>query len=348
MRGQKIVPFFIFINMEFEYFVNKFNTGELDVEKYFNNYETFFNILKKRGYMSMVHPSAQGSEEWQNEYLIWLYEEDRKKFYEYVVKLLSDDLIIDDNGNIFLEIKNRGDLSSIFCSGRNEISRETVEQILSGEGDAWDHVWDTTDNVYRDVIEELTPENDKRLQEYIVDTLKDKQIEPESEELELIATEQGHPEYALINSENVKRIIDSEESMNYLFENGLEDLKSELQSIHNNSYTSAYEEEIYEDIFDKINEYFNGRGEWISKPHTYKKDTTVEFFKIPVAGNFDSIILDYLNDNKTYGNSGTLEYWSSYLSILKEYSDCLSVYPPDYANSRLVDKNINMFFQDYF
>lgn len=331
--------------MTFEEIVDDFNNGDLDVEKYFNDYQTFFNILKKRGYMSLVHPTAAGSEDWQNEYLLWLYQEDRKKFYEYVVMLLSSDLVMDENGNIFLETKDRGELSRLFCSGRNDISRNTIEQILSG--DIWDPYSDTTDDVYRDVIEELTPENDKRLQEYIVDTLKDKQIEPLSDELELIANEQGHPEYALITPENVKRIIDSEESMDYLFKNGLEDLKSELYSIHSSAYNAAYEDEVYNDIFNKINEYFNGKGEWISRPHTYKKDTTVEIFKIPVASNFDTIILDYLNDNKGYSNSGTLEYHGSYISILDESVECLSVYPPDYPDSRLVDKNINMYFQDY-
>jgi hypothetical protein len=342
----KIVPFFVFIVMTFEEIIDDFNNGELDVTKYFNNYQTFFSILKKRGYMSMVDPTAPDSSEWQNEYLIWLYEEDRKKFYEYVVTLLNSDLIMDDSGNIFLETTDRGSFSKLFCSNRNDISRDTIEQILSGE-DAFDPYWDTTDDVYRDVIEELTPENDKRLQEYIVDILNGREVEPEGEELELIASEQGHPEFAIITSENVKRIIDDEESMNYLLNNGLEDLKSELYSIHSSSYNSAYEEQVYDDIFDKINEYFNGNGEWSSRPHTYKKDTMVEIFKIPVASNFDSVILDYLNYNKGYGSSGTLEYWGSYLSILDESVDCLSVYSPDYPDSRLIDKNINMYFKDY-
>ena len=333
--------------MTFEEIVDDFNNGDLDVTKYFNDYGTFFSILKKRGYMSLVDPTAPDSEDWQNEYLIWLYEEDRKKFYEYVVRLLNSDLTMDGNGNIFLETTDRGSLSKLFCSGRNDISRDTIEQVLSGDGDVWEPYWDTTDDVHRDVIEELTPENDKRLQEYVVDTLNGREVEPESEELELIASEQGHPEFAIITSENVKRIIDDKDSMDYLLGNVLENLKSELYSIHSNSYNSAYESEVYEDIFDKINEYFNGKGEWTSRPHTYKKDTMVEIFKIPVASNFDTVILDYLNDNKRYGNSGTLEYWGSYISILDEYVDCLSVYPPDYPDSRLVDKNINMYFQDF-
>jgi len=332
--------------MTFEEIVDDFNNGDLDVKQYFNDYHTFLNILKKRGYMSMVDPTARDSEEWQNEYLIWLYEEDRKKFYEYVVMLLNSDLTIDGSGKIYLETTDRGSFSKLFCNSRNDLSRDTIEQILSGE-DVFEPYWDTTEDVYRDVIEELTPDNDKRLQEYVVSSLNGQQIEPETEELELIADEQGHTEFAIITSENVKRVIDDEESMKFLLNTYLEDLKSELYSIHSNSYNSAYESEIYDAIFDKINEYFDGKGEWSSRPHGYKKDTMVEVFKIPVASNFDTVILDYLNENKGYGNSGTLEYWGSYLSLLDESVECLSVYAPDYPDSRLIDKNINMFFQDY-
>jgi len=92
-------------------------------------------------------------------------------------------------------------------------------------------------------------------------------------------------------------------------------------------------------------ETYFGKGEWISRPHTYKKDTTVEKYRAPIH-NFESNILDFLNNGKGYSNS-TLEYWGSYLSILKEDFDCLSVYPSDYPDSRKVDKNINMYFSDY-
>ena len=333
--------------MTFEEIVNEFNNGNLDVENYFNDYETFFNILKKRGYMSQVDPTAPGSEDWQNEYLLWLYEEDIKKFHEYVVMLLQDDLVMDENGKIFYVTTDIGELSKLFCSNRNDISADTIENILSGEGDVWEPYWDTTDDIYRDVIEELTPQNDKRLQEYILDTLQDSQIEPETEELELIASEQGHPEYAIITPENIKRVVDDKETMEYLFENGLEELESELRSLHSNSYNSAYESEVWRDIWSKVNEYFDGDGEWIGRPHRYKKGTMVQTFKIPVSSNFDTIILDYLNDNKEYGNSGTLEYWGSYIGLLDESVECLSVYAPDYPDFREVDKNINDYFSDY-
>ena len=44
--------------MTFEEIVDDFNNGDLDVTKYFNDYGTFFSILKKRGYMSSVDHTA--------------------------------------------------------------------------------------------------------------------------------------------------------------------------------------------------------------------------------------------------------------------------------------------------
>jgi hypothetical protein len=333
--------------MDFSEIIDDFNNGYLDVEKYFNDFTTFFNVLKKRGLMSELDVKASVSGEWQNEYLIWLYENDSEKFYKDVVMLLDGDLEMDGNGKIYYVTKDRGELSKLFCSGRSDLAPYTIEQILSGESDLWDRYWDTTDDVYGDVIEELTPENNKRLQEYIVNSLKETQIEPETEELELIASEQGHPEYVLVTPENVKRIIDDRETMEYLFDDGLEDLKSELYSIHSSAYNSAYESEVWESIWSEIQEYFDGYGEWISIPHTYKKDTNIQLFKIPVGSNFDTIILDYLNLNKEYRNSGTLEYYGSYIGMLADSVDCLSVRIPDYPDFRLVDENINLYFREY-
>lgn len=332
--------------MEIEDFLEMFNNNDLDVKKYFNDYATWFSILKKRGLMGDVDPkNAVDSEEWQNEYLLWLYDNDKENYYKWIQGLLND--IVVENGQVYLEVSDRGELARLFCDGhRYDLSRSTIEQILGNDPDVFEPYWDTTENVYRDVIEELTPENDKRLQEYIVENLKGKQISPETSELEEIATEQGHPEYVEVTMENVKRIIDDEETMNELLQDELSDLKSELYSIHSSSYNSAYEEEVYEEIWSELSEYFVGQGEWSTRAHPYKKNTQIDYFKIPI-NDFEGYVNDYLNNNKNYGNSGTLEYHGSFIGIMSEDRDCLSAQAPDYPDSRKVDKNINLFFKDY-
>ena len=331
--------------MEIEDFIEMFNDGDLDVKKYFNDYSTWFSILKKRGLMGEIDPKGRDSEEWQNEYLLWLYDNDKENYYKWVPSLLND--IVIENGQVYLEVSDRGDLAQLFCDGhRYDLSRSTIEQILGNDPDVFEPYWDTTENVYRDVIEELTPENDKRLQEYIVENLKGKKISPETSVLEDIATEQGHPEYVEVTMENVKRIIDDEKTMNQLLSDELSDLRSELYSIHSSSYNSAYEEEVYEEIWSELSKYFVGQGKWVTRAHPYKKNTQIDYFKVPI-NDFEGYVNDYLSENKGYGNSGTLEYHGSFIGILKDWMDCLSAQSPDYPDSRKVDKNINSYFKDY-
>jgi hypothetical protein len=331
--------------MDIDDIIEKFNNNDLDVERYFNDYETFFNMLKKRGRMGEIDPNnAVDGGDWQNEYLLWLYDNDKKNYYKWIQTLLND--VVIENEKAYLELSDRGDLARLFCKNdRNGLSRDTIEEILNGES-SWEPFWNTTEDLYRDVIEELTPENDKRLCEYIVDTLKGQQIPAETEELELIATEQGHPEYVDVNSENVKRIVDDEESMNELLDGPLEHLKSELYSIHSSSYNSAYEDDIYRSIWYELQDYVIGPGEWITKPHPYKKNTEIQYTKLPLT-SFEADINNYLHNNKGYGNTGTLEYHGSFISIMAEDRDCLSVHAPDYPDSRTVDKNINEYFKEY-
>jgi hypothetical protein len=330
--------------MDFNDIVEKFNNGDLDVVKYFNDYETFFSVLKKRGLMSEIDPNnATDGEEWQNEYLIWLSHNDKEAFTKWTLSLLND--VVFKDGVYYLDTDDRSDLAKLFCDrGRNDISRDTIESILSGESD-WEPYWDTTNDVYKDVVEELNEDNLKRLKEYIVESLEGFLFEPETEILSEIAEEQGNSE-ARITYDNVVKVVNSEETMNYLFENGLEDLKSELYSTHSSAYNNAYENEIWKSVMNELGTYFIGYGEFVTRPHRYKKDTQVQNFIIPIA-NFESDIVGFLQDGKGYGNSGTLEYWGSYLGMMDDWADCLSVHSPDYPDFQEVNKNINEYFRDY-
>ena len=330
--------------MDFQKIINDFNDGEFDAELFFGDWNTFFTVLDKRGLISQIDIE---NTEVQNSLLIWLYGRDRKRFHEFVVDKLSD-VDIDENGVIYLDLDDRSELSNFFCeSSRNGLSKGYVEDILSGENDLYLYD-DTTDSVYRDVIEVLNSKNMKHLREYIVENLKGQKIETGTIELEDIAREQGHPEYVTINdSITAQTIIDDKESMNHLLDTYLEDLKSELESIHRNAYNQAYESETYENIFSELQEYINGNGEYYSQPHRFKKDTMTQRFRVPVASNFDEIILDYLISNKNRGSRGLLEYWGDYIPIVQDEQDCLTVHPPGYADNRQVEDNINEIFTDY-
>ena len=328
-----------------EDFVEMFNNDDLDVEKYFNDYDTFFSILKRKGLMGEIDPHNAGNGDvWQNHYLIWLYNNDKPEFYKWMEELLND---IDFKDQVYWE-GDREDLARLFCDGaRYDMSRDTVESILKGD-DVFEPYWDTTEDVVRDVIEELTPQNLELFKQRVLKELEGKQLSPETEEMELIAAEQGHEDFWVITPDNVARIIDNNESIKSLLKDELSDIKSDLYSIHSSAYNSAYEHEVYENIFDELDEYFDTKkGEWVYTQHPYKKDVKVEKYRLPIR-DFEGLVVDYLDNNKGYGNSGTLEYHGSFLGIMEADKDCLSAQAPDYPDHRLVDKNINEYFGDHF
>lgn len=332
--------------MDIQELIEMFNEGDTDFIKYVNDIETFFKIVNKRGLMDELDPEGRLAEDYQNDLLLFHYQNNKEKFWEYVLKFLSDVEMVD--GKPYIVVNTMGDFAEIFCDGRrNDLSRDTVEALLSGEYDSHSYGWDShdlTDDVYRDVIEELTKENLLHLKEYIIKTLEGQQVNPHTELLEDYAQQQGHSEYVIVDQSNIDQVVDNSETMNELLDNELSDLRGELYSIYGSAYNNAYEDELYEDVWNELSTYFE-KGDWVSRPHIYKKDTEVQKYRAPIH-NFESNILDFLNQNKGYSN-GTLEYWGSYLGILKDGWDCLSVYPSDYPDSRKVDKNINMYFSDY-
>lgn len=334
--------------MEFSFndFIEQFNNNELDVKSYFNDYDTFFSLAKKKGLLSEIDPiHTAGSDEWQNDYLIFLYENDKEKFREYVEKLLGD-IEFDETGNVYIVRNSLGDLAGLFCDySRDSLGRDSVEQILNSE-DIFEPYYDTTHDVYDDVIDELTPENLEYLKKYIVEELSGQQLSPETTEMELIASEQGHEDYWEINMENVTRILDDKESMDSLLDDELVDLRSSLVNIHTNSYNAAYESEIYDTIMSELDDYFvMSDKKFQTIPHPYKKETQIEQVKIPIRNFYDKVT-EFLEEYKGY-REGTLEYWGSYLGLLADKEPCLNPRYPDYPDYREVDKNINEFFGEY-
>ena len=324
--------------MDIDEVIELFNDTELDVNKYFNDSETFFKIIEKRGRIDDLDLENNYME---NDYLLYLSETNTEKFREEVAKQISD---VRFDGEVpVLELNDASDLAKLFCSGRNDISQDTIGEILLGEAD-WDRYWDTTDDVYRDVIEELNEENLKYLYSYIVKNLEGVQIEPETELLSEIASSQN-TDYATITMVNVEYVVRDSETMGYLLDNDLSELDSELNSIHSNAYNMAYETAVFREVWGKLDDMFDvEKRKYIYKPHPYKKETQIEVLEIPIR-DFYEPIRDYLYNNK--GTSQTLEYFGNFIDILEENGECLSVWSPDYPDSSEIDKNINEIFGDY-
>ena len=325
--------------MNVQEIIDGLNEGDHNFLKYFDNdYQLLFKFLEKRGALKFLDPNNYV---YQNPLLIYLQKEDKEKFAKWITHYLDD--VVYENGKYYLVVNNKSELVHLFCETRNSLPTETVEAILSGEGDNdfWGDYY--TESLYRDIVLELTKSNLLRLKEYIIDTLKNVQLSTDTILLEDIAREQGHPEYVTVDSESIDYIVDDKDTMNHLLENELSNtLTPELGNIHNAAYNMAYEDDLYEGVWDKLNEYFFGQGEWISRPHKYGKNIEVQFFKIEIA-NFEHEILQFLKDDMY-----NLDYYDEYIKLLRSQMDeCLKVYPPDYPSARKVDKLINELFTDY-
>ena len=328
--------------MDFQVLIDDLHNGGDLAKSFFGDFQTFFAVLDKRGYLDQLDIEDS---EIQNELLLFLKKSNPQKFNQFIMDKLTD-LEIDEDGRVFLDLSDQSDLAELFCdSSRNGLSRSMVEEILNGEFDNWFDY--TTDSVYNDVISELNPKNHKILADYIVNTLENTQISPETEVLSEIAIEQGHPEYVTIDSSVVETILDDKETMSHLLSEELQDLNSNLDSIHSNAYSSAYESDSIDSIWNELQEYVEGNGQFYSIPHRFKKDTMTQRFTIPVASNFHEIIEDYLRDKANRGNRGLLEYYGSYISLIADNLDCLTVHGPDYPDYRKVKNNINEIFTDY-
>jgi hypothetical protein len=317
--------------------LDRFNDGDDSFMSYFNDdSELFFDILNKKNMLDEVNLDRL-DDEFQNKLIKFFASDNIEKFNYWVQQFIG--YISIENGKYYLTIEDRGDLSRLFCKGRNDISQDMIEQVLNGEYNADFYGLDC--NVYDDVIDNLDKKNLIHLGNYIIKHLDGVNIDPETELLENISQSQSHPEYAIINQENISEVINDKETMEFLLSDKLRELESELNSVYGNSYEHAYESELYDNIWDELQTYFVGTGEWVRAPGKYNRKTTVDALKIEIRDFIRDII--YYIDN----TSASLAYYGSYIDILRDRSDCLSVYSPDYPDSDDVTKNINEYLGDY-
>ena len=223
----------------------------------------------------------------------------------------------------------------------------TIVKNIFGEGDNDYDFYDTTDNVYRDVVNVLNSDNLNYLKNIILKKLDGVKIELDSSSsnwMEEESEKQEHKEYIMINSLNIDNVIKDEDTMIWLFGDVLDDIKADLYSIQNTAYQSAVQSELYENIVNELNDFFV----WENK-NEYKYGKRYRF-KIEVKSNvFEDVIESYLLNN--IGYHANLDYYGSFEGLLKENfkngEGLLTFQVPEYANYTLTKKYINEFFKDY-
>ena len=335
--------------------LNRISDGDTDIIEYMGGMENVFKIALKKGVLEDIQWWNTEWTDYENVILLALLNSDdpeiRKQTYENVkVHLINSDLDkINDEWYIVLD--SLSDLNELFIRA----DQHTVEEVFSE--DFWEPFgWNSSDDIYRDVIEELTPENltsfKKRFSSEIVGQVVDPTYTHLLDEM-CEESESCNGESLTITQEMIDRIIGDEKTTKYLLKKYLDDIRSDLYNIHHDAYNSAYVDTCYDEIWSELSPYFvQGSNIWkdYSSPNSSKRRSKV---LLKVTDEIDKVIYDWVSTNKqeTY-NDYFMSYHGKYLEILRitldDSGSKLSVSFPDYPDYRKVDNLINQNFINYF
>jgi hypothetical protein len=178
-----------------------------------------------------------------------------------------------------------------------------------------------------------------------------------------IAEEQGRDDVELTD-EVINRLFGDEDTMQFLINSKLPDIRNDLYSIYNHCYTGILVDEWYESLWNELEGFaidsIEGREDYTYQKDAWDKDgnrikKTYYGVRYPVTKCLHDVAVEYLvaNKNHTYSDN-TFEYWGSYMGILKAVvsdGDRDSLRVPrldDWPDSRKVSKCVNENIGDYF
>ncbi len=321
-------------------------------ESEFKKDSELFDYLSENGFLEDVG-YYDLEDHLKNYYLKWLLNTNETEALRLICELLTD---VESRGDgYWLRLRDREELADFFRSSsrRSDYDLQDIAKSVLGDG-GLEYGWysDTTDDVYRDVIEVLNEQNLQNLVNYILKSIgnRDLNIEDyESDFFQELADVEARDGVFQITQDNVMSLIKDEESMKDLMQKDLYDLKGELYSIHNNAYNSAYENTIYDQVMDGLTEYFSPPIDEVAK-QVGEKTRYTPYIKIR---DFYSNVLAFIENNLGMGYSDSiLEYFGSYTGMMGQLFQ-EEVYEPidfrvdDYPDYREVDQAINDYFGDY-
>ena len=366
---------------------NSFNDGEFDedIRPYFNDLITFFKFMKKYNLLEeldlreippddfsnelfdyLVENGIMDNldynsvpEEFQNNYLLHGLEYNYENTVKYITSNILGDVEIRSDGFYLYLGNDRDELADFFCGSsrrRDSYPQDVAKLVFSEDGLGNDWYFDN-DTKPSDVIDDLNEKNAIHLKEVIFKEIGNVELSLEdysSDFFESLSEEQGTEGYFKIQAEDLNELIKDSDAINELCENDLSELGQELKNIYWNAYNSAYENEIYELVYDGLNEYFEGKIDEVPKETTKsdgKKVTTyLNYIKIR---DFVGNITLFLENNRGQSYSDSyLDYFGGYTTLMKQLIydgdfECIDFRTPDYADWTITRKYINEMFDDY-
>jgi hypothetical protein len=133
----------------------------------FNDDKDLFDFLEEKGFLEDKEYN-DFDDVARNYYLAYWIEKNPNEALKYICDNLLTDVEMRSDG-FWLKLRDREELAVFFDNrGRDSTARHLAKAILS-EDDSWfDRWWDTTDDVYNDVIGELDDTNKKHLADYLL------------------------------------------------------------------------------------------------------------------------------------------------------------------------------------
>ena len=325
-----------------------FNNGSVEeIESYFGGFDTALKYFEKKGVLDEIDPFKIDDIATMNSVIYGMLQSNvsRQKIMDKLIGRLSD--VTKEGDDYYFDVRNRTELADFFKDYSRDTSPHDVAKGVLSE-DFWEPFgWDTTDDVYRDVIDELTPENKKTLMGRILKDLDGVNIEitgQSTDLMERLSSEQGNNDYFVVTPENVSEIVEDEETMDLLLKDELSDLRGDLHNIHSNAYNSAYTDELYDDVWSEL-------GQIIADPTPiqYKwANTYRDKYKLNKSYLF-GVINEWFNEYRGYNDD--FDYYGSFSALLEHMMETynsnyerLDFRIPDYPNSSRVDKYINDYF----
>ena len=339
------------------------NGSEEDITSFISRYlnddmSNFFKLLLKYGLLN-DEINETLLELYPMNYLRYLYINNRERTIDEIVSGYSD---INKKGDkYFLTLGNREDLSSFFESGdgyREMSSQELAKNVL-GE-DWYEPFTDVTQDIYEDVIEELDDKNKFIVAQSISEELSGELISPDTELLQDIANDQGHPDYVDVkNPMLVMDILENDSKSSHILLNESSEVSNNLYSLHNNAYNSAYSDEKYNEVMNELKHLLDidNVGDWVSKKVTnYKgEEKTIYNYVVEVTKFIPFLFSSIFNDDyqmDDYRNA--FEYYGDFEDLVKEMINEdviegaeISRNYYDYADPTLVSQYLNDMIIDY-
>ena len=330
--------------MNIDRFIDDFNNGDYEnIEKYFSSVERFINILIKMKKIDELDVDR----DYSNLILLAQYEQgNRQQVLNHAVNCFVD---VTKVGEDYYMTCNREDLADFFESGGRDYDLSKIAKKVLHEDFHDFYDWYGGTEVYSEIYDNLTKENQLRVNNRIKSELLGTSIDINSQTSSLMDELSNGSDQLILTEEILNELFEDQDSIDYILNELVDDIKNDLLSIHNGAQNDSYHNEIYDDVVSELEQYFDMKtGEW-EKGVGSKKDKY--FFKVKI-NVFSTTIVDYLEENKgLYDND--ICYEGSYFGILKSlmingrYEE-LSFRVPEYPDYRRVEEYMNNMIPEYF